>query len=157
MESWAVIKKALIVWRCHQLHSGFLPNGHLNKVSRQSHLSANDKGHNEMIPGFAQISWHTPYSWGKPQSGDCRWRMCDQASPQMGSLSKWYWDYTAWHGGRRKGWKEKKKERIHSSNSIDTADYWLIIPVVWGHPEIHSGIKLQIHLSLHLSQVWVTQ
>jgi len=49
----------------------------------------NDKGDNEMIPGgCAQISWHLPYSQGKPQLGDrLMKRLCDQSSPQMGSLS----------------------------------------------------------------------
>ena len=37
-----------LVWRCHQLLSGFLAKGHLLQVSRQS---ANDKGDNEMILG----------------------------------------------------------------------------------------------------------
>ena len=34
-----------------QLLSGFLTQGHLPRVSRQSCLSANDKGGNGMIPG----------------------------------------------------------------------------------------------------------
>jgi hypothetical protein len=34
---------------CHQLLSGFLLNGHLPRVSRQSRLSANDNGDNEMM------------------------------------------------------------------------------------------------------------
>jgi hypothetical protein len=35
-----------------QLLSGFLVNGYLHRVSHQSHLSANDKGDNEVIPGL---------------------------------------------------------------------------------------------------------
>ena len=54
------IKKAFkLEWRCHQLLSGFLVKGYLLRVSRQSCLSASDKGDNEMIPGdCAQISWN---------------------------------------------------------------------------------------------------
>ena len=37
MESWAVAKKSFkLVWRWHQLLSGFLANGHLSRVSRRS-------------------------------------------------------------------------------------------------------------------------
>ena len=36
---------------CHQLLSGFLANGHLPRVSRQSCLPANDKSNNEVKPG----------------------------------------------------------------------------------------------------------
>jgi hypothetical protein len=43
-------KSLLLVWRCHQLLSGFLAKGHLFPVSRWSRLSVNDKGDNEMIP-----------------------------------------------------------------------------------------------------------
>ena len=32
-------KKFMVVWRCHQLLSGFLTNSHLSQVSRQSRLS----------------------------------------------------------------------------------------------------------------------
>ena len=43
------------MWRCHQLLSGFLANGHLPRVSPQSRLSASDKGDNEIIPGAVHI------------------------------------------------------------------------------------------------------
>ena len=90
MEQWAAAKKSFkLVWRCHQLLSGFLAKGHLPRVSRQSRWSL-------MIRviikwSCAQISWHLPYSWEKPQLGDrLVKRLCDQSSPQMGSLSsKW--------------------------------------------------------------------
>ena len=39
------------MWRCHQLVSGFLANGHLPRVLCQS-LSANNRGNNEMISGL---------------------------------------------------------------------------------------------------------
>ena len=39
MEPWAAAKKTLLVWRCHQLLSGFLAKGHLPRVSRQSRRS----------------------------------------------------------------------------------------------------------------------
>ena len=34
----------MLVWRCQQFLSGFLYNDHLPLVSRQSYLSANNKG-----------------------------------------------------------------------------------------------------------------
>jgi hypothetical protein len=45
-------KSFKVVWRCHQLLSGFLAKGYLPRVSRQSRLLINDKGENEMIPGL---------------------------------------------------------------------------------------------------------
>ena len=39
MEPWAVAKKTLLVWRCHQLLSAFLAKGHLPRVSHQSRQS----------------------------------------------------------------------------------------------------------------------
>ena len=50
------IRQIKLVWWFHQLLSGFLANGHLPRVSRQSRLSANDKDNNEMIPEAVQIS-----------------------------------------------------------------------------------------------------
>ena len=44
-----------LVWRRPSL-SGLLVKGHLSRVSRQSHISANDKGDNEMIPEAGYIS-----------------------------------------------------------------------------------------------------
>ena len=44
-------KSIKLVWRCHQLLSGFLGKGHLLQVSHQSSWSPNDKSDNEMIPG----------------------------------------------------------------------------------------------------------
>ena len=41
--------------RCDQLLFGFLSSGKLPRVSRESRLSANDKGDNEMITGPAHI------------------------------------------------------------------------------------------------------
>ena len=40
-----------LVSRWHQLLSGFVASDNLPRLSRQSRLSANDKGDNEMIPG----------------------------------------------------------------------------------------------------------
>ena len=37
------------VCRCYHLPSGFLVIGHLPRVSRQSRLSANDKGNNKVL------------------------------------------------------------------------------------------------------------
>ena len=40
-----------LLWWRHQLLSGFLAKDHLHQVPRQSLLSANNKGNNEMILG----------------------------------------------------------------------------------------------------------
>ena len=40
-----------LVWRYQQVMSRFLANGPLPQMSRQSRLSTNDKGDNEMISG----------------------------------------------------------------------------------------------------------
>ena len=45
---------------CEQFMFGSLANGHLPRVSRQSRLSANDEGDNEMIPGILQKSARRP-------------------------------------------------------------------------------------------------
>jgi hypothetical protein len=50
MEPWAAVKIFKIVLRCHRLLCGFLANGHLPRISRQSRLSVNNEGDNEMIP-----------------------------------------------------------------------------------------------------------
>ena len=69
-ESWAAAKKSFIlVWRCHQLLSGFLANDHLPRLSCQSHMSL--MSDNATIRGCAQISWHLPYSWGKAVDEGC--------------------------------------------------------------------------------------
>ena len=52
MESLAAAKNLKLMCRCHQLLPGFLAKSYLPQVSRQSRLSANDKGDNEMIPGL---------------------------------------------------------------------------------------------------------
>ena len=66
-------RSSKLVWRCHQLLSGFLAQDHFPRVSRQSRLSAND---NELIPGAVHnslgiylIAEENP---GKPQLGDRR-------------------------------------------------------------------------------------
>ena len=57
MEPWAAPKKSFrLMWRCHQFLSGFFAIGHLPRVQRESSLSANDKGGNEMIPRDVHIS-----------------------------------------------------------------------------------------------------
>ena len=64
-------KNFTIVWRYHQLLSGFVAIGYLPQVSRQSRLSANDKGDNEMIQGAVHI-WYLPYSWENPRKTSAR-------------------------------------------------------------------------------------
>ena len=51
IEPWPVVNKrfTLVLW-CHQLLSGILAKGHLPQMLRQSRLSANDKGDNEVKP-----------------------------------------------------------------------------------------------------------
>jgi hypothetical protein len=79
-------KSFKLVWWCYQLLSRFLTKVPLAPGFL---LVTNDKGNNEMIPGgCAQISWHLPYSLGKPQLGDCMMKgLYNQSSPQMGSLT----------------------------------------------------------------------
>ena len=50
-----------LVWRCHQLLSGFLARGHLPRMSLKS---TNDKGDNEMITGAV----HRFFSRKKPKN-----------------------------------------------------------------------------------------
>ena len=49
-------KKFQLVWRCHQLLSGFLAKGHLPQVFASVMSVANDKGDNEMILGAVHRS-----------------------------------------------------------------------------------------------------
>ena len=61
--------------RYHQLLFGFLANDHLPRVSRQSCLSANDKGDNKIIPWTVHespvIYLTNEENPGKPHLGDC--------------------------------------------------------------------------------------
>ena len=59
------LKSFKLVWRCHQLLTGFLANYHLPFVSRQSdgqsenfhyYCNANDKDNDEMLPGAVHRS-----------------------------------------------------------------------------------------------------
>ena len=65
-----------LVWRCHDPLSGFIVKGRLPQVSRQSRLSANSMGDNEMIPGAAyrppDIFLMTEKNPRKPQLEDRR-------------------------------------------------------------------------------------
>ena len=79
---------------CRQLLFGFLAKGHLPRTPRQTHLSTNHKGDNEMILGAVHISLgiylKAEEIIEKPQVGDRRWKLCDQSSPEIGSLAfKW--------------------------------------------------------------------
>ena len=62
-----------LVWRGHQLLSGFLTRGYLPRVLRQSHLSAKDKSDGEIIPGTVHrppdIYLKGEENPGKPQLG----------------------------------------------------------------------------------------
>ena len=73
MEPWAAARKSFkLVWWCHQLLSGFLAKGHLLRVSCQSRRSLMIRMIMKWYRGWAQISWHLPYSWGKPQKTSAR-------------------------------------------------------------------------------------
>jgi hypothetical protein len=61
-------KSFKLVWRCHQFLSEFLEKGYLPRISRQSRLSAHDKGNNEMIPGTVHRS-HGIYFTAEENSG----------------------------------------------------------------------------------------
>ena len=52
--------------------SGFLVKGHLSRVSRQSRRSLMIRVIMKWSWGCAQISWHLPYSRGKPQKTSAR-------------------------------------------------------------------------------------
>ena len=111
-------KNVKLMWRCHQLLSGFLDNGNLSRVSRQSCLSANNREITRLnrwlctdLLEFTLRLAKTPVTSAREPS---RWRLCDQSPPQMRSLtSKWSrWDRTARQKDRRKGrngWAEKLK------------------------------------------------
>ena len=95
----------------------------------------NDKGDNEMIPGAAHrslsICLTTEENPGKPQLGDLLMkRLCDQSSPQMGSLSsKWcLQDCTARLKGRRKEGLIWLRIRYRDSSSRYVLFNWYI----WG-------------------------
>ena len=77
MEPGPAAKKIFkLVWRYHQLLSGFLVKDHLPQVSHQYCLSANDKGDNEMISEAVYRSLGiyliTEEIFGKSQLGDSR-------------------------------------------------------------------------------------
>ena len=61
-----------LVWRCHQLLSGFLAKGHLTRVSRQSRRSLMIRVIMKWSWNCAQISWLLPYSRGNPQKTSAR-------------------------------------------------------------------------------------
>ena len=49
-------KSVKLRWRCRQLLSAFLANGHLAGMSHQSRRLTNDKGDNDMRPGAMHSS-----------------------------------------------------------------------------------------------------
>ena len=72
MEPRVAAKKTLLVWRYHQLLCGFLAKGHVPRVSRKSRRSLMIRVIMKWSWSCAQISWHLPYSWGKPQKTSTR-------------------------------------------------------------------------------------
>ena len=57
MEPWVAAKQSFkLVWRCHQVLSGFLAKGHFAPSVASVTLVANDKGDNEMILGAVHRS-----------------------------------------------------------------------------------------------------
>ena len=81
-------KSFKLVWLYHQFLFVFLTKGHLSVVSRQSYLSANDKGDNEMISRdvhrYIGIYLTAEENSKKRQLVDRRWRLSDQSLPLMG-------------------------------------------------------------------------
>ena len=73
-------KSFKLVWRCHQLLSGFLVKGQLPRVSQQSHRSLMIKMIMKWSRGCAQISWHFPYSWEKPRKSSARRASADEGA-----------------------------------------------------------------------------
>ena len=90
MEPWTAAKKSFkLVWRYHQLLSGFLVKDHLPLSVT---FVSNDKGDNEMIPGavhrFPDIFLTAEENPGKLQLGDRLLKgQRDQSLSQMGSIS----------------------------------------------------------------------
>ena len=83
-----VQKSFKLLWRCHQLVSGFLVNGHLSEftsVTCQLMISVimNDIWAVHRSPG---IYLKVEENSGKPQLAERRWRLCDQLTPQMRSV-----------------------------------------------------------------------
>ena len=71
-------KNFKLVWRCYHLLSGFLAKGHLPRGSRQSLMI---RVIMKWSWGCVHISWHLPYSWGKPQKTSVR-RQSDEGAVQ---------------------------------------------------------------------------
>ena len=89
MEPWAAAKKKKLLASVAVPPAPVWVNGHLPRMLRQS---ANGKDDNEIVsravhrpPGICLIAEENPR---KPQLGDRPMKgLCDQSSPQMGSLS----------------------------------------------------------------------
>ena len=100
------LKNIKLVWWCHQLLSGFLVKGHLPRVSDRSlKIRVIMKWSREAVHRSPGIFFTAEENPGKPQLGDHLMKgLCDQSSPQMGSLSsKWgRQDRTAHQEGRSK-------------------------------------------------------
>ena len=73
-----------LVWRCHQLLSVFLAEGHLPRVSC---LWANYRVIMKWYRGLCtDLLVFTLQAKKKKQLGDRRWWLCGESSPQIGSL-----------------------------------------------------------------------
>ena len=66
-------KSLKVVWQCYKLLYGYLAKGHLPRVSRLSHLSANVEGDNRMIPGVVQRSPEEDPDEGYATSHRLKW------------------------------------------------------------------------------------
>ena len=95
---------------------------------------ANNNGDNVMVQGAVHrsplIYLTADKNTGKPQLGDCRWRLCKQSSPQMGSFAS-IWgqkDHKAHHEWK---WKERRKGRGTSFNAERFYDIISYLTLYW--------------------------
>ena len=71
----------MVLWQCYQLLSVFLANENLSQVLRQSHLSASNKGDNEVKQGAGHRS--PGVGWGNPWKTSARKPSDDRATSHL--------------------------------------------------------------------------
>ena len=123
MEYWTADKNAVkLVWRCHQLLSGFLAKGHFLRVSRQSRLSANDKGVNKMILGTLNRSPGICLQLRKALKTSARKLWMKTVWPVIASNGGPYFQMMSVGShstsGKQKEGKKERTARIHGSNYL---------------------------------------
>ena len=106
-----------LIWRYHQLLSRFIVRDHLPRVSRQSPLSANNRVIMRWYRGTSQISWHLPYSWGRPGDTSARRLSMKAVRPVISSNGVMWSNSPFTH---RSHWKLLRiKVRVVTTNSMD--------------------------------------